>query len=129
MNQVTPYLFFNGNCREVMNFYREIFGGEVTAMTYGETQGAGGCAEGAKDRIIHAALKAPSLLLLASDTPDDKLTTGDNIQLSLDCASLEEIEKRFTALSQGGSVFAPLHDTFWGAASGCSPTATASAGC
>jgi len=33
MDSVTPYLFFNGNCREAMGFYKKIFGGELTAMT------------------------------------------------------------------------------------------------
>ena len=25
-----PYLFFNGNCAKVMEFYKSIFGGELT---------------------------------------------------------------------------------------------------
>ena len=28
----TPYLFFNGNCREALTKYAEIFGGEIEMM-------------------------------------------------------------------------------------------------
>lgn len=34
---VKPYLIFNGNCREAMDFYREVFGAdEPVVMTYGD---------------------------------------------------------------------------------------------
>ena len=84
-------------------------------MTYGETQGEG-CPVGAKDRVIHAALKGRDLLLMASDTPDDdELIKGTNVQISLNCESLSQIESQFKALSDKGSVNQPLHDAFWGA--------------
>lgn len=97
-----------------MNFYKDLFGGELTITTYGEAQGAG-CPAGAKERIIHAALKRGDFLLLASDTPDSPPAIGNNIQLSLSCDSLEQIELFFEKLSDKGSANLPLHDAFWGA--------------
>ncbi len=114
MNNPTPYLFFNGSCREAMGLYQKILGGELEAVTYGDAQGAG-CPPGAEKRIIHAALKKGGFLLMASDTPAEPLEVGDNIQLSLSCESLEKIEPLFKALSQGGEVKMELHDAFWGA--------------
>ncbi len=36
-NMVTPYLVFNGNCREVLDFYQKAFESEVgMTMPYGE---------------------------------------------------------------------------------------------
>jgi PhnB protein len=115
MNPITPYIFFNGHCREAMNFYKSIFGGELNMMTYKEAQGQGGCPEGAENRIIHAFLKSGNLMLMASDTPDEKLTIGDNAQLSLSLDSNEQIESIYKALSEKGTPFLPLHDAFWGA--------------
>lgn len=34
---ITPYLIFNGNCREAMGFYHAVFGcGEPSIMPYGD---------------------------------------------------------------------------------------------
>jgi PhnB protein len=36
MKEATPYLIFNGNCREAMTFYQSCLGGELNVMTFGE---------------------------------------------------------------------------------------------
>lgn len=113
MNSVTPYLFFVGKCREALNFYKKVFGGELTLMTYGEAQGDA-CPKGAKDRIIHGALKNQNMMLMASDTPDDDLKAGNSVQLSLACESVEQLESIYKALAENGESLYPPHDAFWG---------------
>lgn len=115
MLTVTPYLFFIRSCRDAMSFYQQLFGGELTMMTYGQAQGEGGCPQGAKDLIIHAALRSGSLVLMASDTPDDKLDVGNNMQLSLAVSDLPEFERLYKSLSEKGEATVPPHDAFWGA--------------
>ncbi|HEV2831803.1 MAG TPA: VOC family protein, partial [Hanamia sp.] len=46
---------------------------------------------------------------------NDEVTSGTNLSLSLNFNVLEEMEKTFEALSQGGNITMPLQDTFWGA--------------
>lgn len=36
MTQLIPYLFFNGQCREAMQFYQSVFGGELSIMNADE---------------------------------------------------------------------------------------------
>jgi PhnB protein len=36
MAQVNPYLIFQGNCREAMNFYKNCLGGKLDIKTIGE---------------------------------------------------------------------------------------------
>ena len=37
MKTLTPYLLFAGNCREAINYYREVLNGEITQIqTFGE---------------------------------------------------------------------------------------------
>lgn len=36
MKEITPYLNFDGNCREAMTFYQRCLGGELNVMTFGE---------------------------------------------------------------------------------------------
>ena len=113
MANLTPYLFFNGNCRDAMKFYESCFGGKLELMTYGDAKGPG-CPLAEKDKIMHGALMAKDLLLMASDRADKAPTPGDNISLSLNCENLPEIERLFNALGDRGQVGLPLHDAFWG---------------
>lgn len=113
-NNLTPYLFFGGKCREALNFYAKCFKGAAELITYGDAQGDA-CPKGAKDRIIHGSVKSDNFLMMGSDTPDYPTTPGDNMQLYYSCSSLEEIENLFKALSEKGNVKLALHDAFWGA--------------
>jgi PhnB protein len=45
-------------------------------------------------------------------TPSDK---ANNVSLSLDFDSVDDINKAFAALSEGGKVTMELQDTFWNA--------------
>lgn len=73
-----------------------------------------------KDNILHSSLSNGSMVLMATDmvTPDG-YTKGNNISLSLNCNSEEEINTFFTKLSAGGKVLDPLKEQFWGAIFGC----------
>jgi PhnB protein len=114
MATTTPYLFFDGDCRRAMEFYKSCFGGELHVMGYGDAPGQE-CPPGAKDRVMHAALMDGAFRLMASDVPESDLKRGDNVHVCMDCDSLEQIEKVFPAVAQGGKVGQPLHDAFWGA--------------
>lgn len=114
MAHLTPYLAFNGNCREAMEFYKTVFGGELHLQTFG--QAPVDASEEDKGRIMHAELRAADLVLMASDgMPDRPVTFGDSVSLSVHPQSKEETEKLFNKLAVGGQVTMPLQDTFWGA--------------
>lgn len=63
-----PYLNFNGNTREAMEFYKSVLGGELTIQTFGEAMPEGTPPEH-KDKIMHADLKNDALFFMASDGP------------------------------------------------------------
>ncbi len=116
MKQITPYLFFNGNCREVMNFYREVFQADLTIMTVGESPMAEKMPE-QKDRVLHAAIMHKgSLMLMASDTmiPGQTAEMGEGVYNTIICDTKEELESLFTKLTNGGHVNMPLEDAFFG---------------
>ena len=50
----------------------------------------------------------------ALESMGHKLTVGNNIQLSIEAESKNEVDKLFKGLSSGGKVTMPLADTFWG---------------
>jgi len=120
MKPLTPYLFFDGNCREAMNFYRDCFGGDLELMTYADglvdaCPGGTKLTEDTKDKVMHACLTKDGFLLMASDNPMAAPTVGDNVSISVHCESIPQTRKLFEALTAGGVVKMPLGDTFWGA--------------
>ena len=119
MKSFNAYLIFNGNCRQAMEFYARSLGADLQLMTYAKGPGMEpGCEipEQAKDKVMHARLQTGSAVLMASDgRPDQPATLGNNLWVNIDCESAQEIEKFFSALSEGAKITMPLQPTFWAA--------------
>lgn len=114
MKAFQPYLNFDGNAREAMTFYQACFGGELTMQTFAESKMP--APPGMEQRLVHARVTAGPAVLMASDTmPGQPFTRGNDVHVNVDCSSVDEIERFFTAMSAGGQVTMPLQDTFWGA--------------
>jgi PhnB protein len=111
MKEMITYLNFDGNTRDAMQFYARCLRAE---LPFSEANRE--VPPGAKDRTIHARLTKGSCVLMASDTmPGMPLQTGNNFHICLNCESLDETERLFSALGENGKVTMPLQDTFWGA--------------
>jgi PhnB protein len=116
MAKMNPYLNFNGQCREAMNFYKECFGGELNLVAVKDTPMAERCPAGSEDQIMHSSLTNNDMVIMGTDmTPPDGLKTGNNFALSLNCASEEETHALFNKISAGGKVIEPVKPQFWGA--------------
>ncbi len=115
MNSLTTYLTFDGNCHPAMKFYQQCLGAELVEMSFADMPGD--VPPDAKNRIMHAKLTVgKDTILMASDTmPGMPFTAGNNFSISIDCKTLEEIERLFKALAEHGKVTMALHDAFWGA--------------
>lgn len=114
--RATPYLTFNGNCREAMGFYKECFGGELSLQTIAETPMAARCPSGMQQHIMHSALIKGDLLLMATDMVGPAgFMQGSDMAVSLDFDDEQEIKTCFEKLSAGGNIFEPLRDAAWGA--------------
>ena len=116
MAQINVYIGFNGQCREAMTFYKTVLGGELFFQTVGGSPMAAQCPESTHAEILHSSLTNGDLVLMATDmTGPDGYHKGNNIAISLNCGSKEEIEAFFAGLSEGGKVMDPLKEQFWGA--------------
>lgn len=122
MATVNAYLNFDGQCEEVFNFYKSVFGGDFPMVSkFGDMppqEGMPPMSEDVKNRVMHITLPiSAETILMGSDTMpglhDHKV--GNNISLSINTESRAEAEKIFNGLSAGGTVTMPLEDTFWGA--------------
>ena len=112
-SRLNPYISFSDNARQAMEFYRDVFGGELTLNTFGEM---GGAAPGDENKIMHAQLETPAgYTLMASDTPPGMpRSEGSSISVSLSGDDADDLRGWFTKLSEGGSVTMPLEKQVWG---------------
>ena len=114
MKQLDVYLIYNGNCEEALNFYVEKLGGEITEISrFSEMPQP--VPEEHKNRLMHSVYTNDDVVIMASDgMPDQPMTIGNNVNLSVTYENLEAMEKAFANLSEGGKVIMELQDTFWG---------------
>jgi PhnB protein len=114
MAQLSPYLSFNDNCREAMNFYKDCLGGELTFTTVGETPMSQQMPPNLKDAILHSSLVQNGITIMGSDMRKDELSDGNTVKLCVNCKSEEEINSFFSKLSAGGQITQPLADMPFG---------------
>lgn len=105
------YIFFKGNCREAMEFYKSIFGGELTVQTYDDVPGP--TPESMEGQLMHAMLEGGEVKLMGSDTAKAS-SRASKISLSLGGDDEEKLTKIFDQLSKDVDVQYPLKKEFWG---------------
>jgi PhnB protein len=112
-SRLNPYISFDGNAREAMEFYKSVFGGTLAANTFGEFGDPD--APGA-DKIMHGMLETESgFTLMGADTPPGMAyNPGDNITVSLSGDDGDELRGYWEKLSSSGTVAVPLEKQMWG---------------
>lgn len=113
---VNPYISFNGNCSEAIEFYKSALNADVLfSQTYGESPAAG---MGAADNIMHCTLKVGDSPIMMCDNPRPGPAVGGNISLAIGLDDPQRAKQLFDNLAQGGTVKMPLEKTFWAEAFG-----------
>ena len=102
--KVSPYIFFAGNCKEAITFYKSVFGVSVNMYENPENP----------DLVYHAEFALGASTVMMSDGMEDMGKNG-NIMLTI---NFEEGEKQkvaaaFEALSVGGVVTMPMDAVPW----------------
>ncbi len=112
--RLNPYLSFRDDARQAMEFYRSVFGGELTVSTFAEFGASEDPAE--KDKIMHSMLDTGSgLVLMGADTPNSmEFDAGSRVTISLSGDDEAALRGYWDALSAGGTVAMPLERAPWG---------------
>lgn len=114
---VEVYLYFNGNCREAVEFYAQVFGTDKPRiLTFGDTPPNPDypLTEDMKKLVMHTFLTIKGSKVMFSDVaPGTPFTVGNNINLIVGTNDVEEIKVWFNQLKIGGTVQMDLQETFW----------------
>lgn len=112
--QLNPYLNFKDKTREAMEFYKSVFGGELTVQTFKDFHASSDPSE--DDLVMHAMLRTPNdMMFMASDTPHRMVyTPGNNFNMSISGDEEDLMRGYFEKLSAGGTVDMPFEKAVWG---------------
>ena len=112
---LNPYLSFREQAKEAMEFYRGVFGGELTTSTFADL---GMAAEYPDEghKVMHSQLTTPAgFTLMAADVPSTMpLPEGSTISGSLSGDDEPELRGYWDKLSDGATIGEPLTQAPWG---------------
>ncbi len=118
MQAFHPYITFDGNCEEALNFYAGCLGGKIIYMQYYDEAAAFG-SEAFRSKVMHSEFKAGPVHFMACDrSSDQRVHFGTNLTLYISFDTREEQERTFGQLSRGGKIQLAPEETIYGATVG-----------
>ena len=116
--KIRPHLTFDGECKAAFLRYRQVFGGSLRMLTYGESPTAAGVDPKWRDRIVHATLCFDEEELAGADVLPGEYRKLQGMFVLVSIEGLAKAERTFAALAEGGEVKLPFQETFWSAGFG-----------
>ena len=112
--QATTHLNFRGQAREALSFYKTVFGGEQTVVTYEEFGNVQNAAQ-AKDVMWGQVATEYGFRIMAYDVqPEKAWNPGENaFYVSLRGDAADKITAYWEKLSEGATVLQPLGPAAW----------------
>ena len=107
-------LHFNGECEAAFKFYERCFGAKTRMLlAWGSSPLAAQAPPGFGAKILHASLPIGGTVLTGGDVAPAHYAPprGFGIQIGVD--DVDEAERLFAMLAEGGTVGMPLQETFW----------------
>ncbi|QED46611.1 VOC family protein [Cytobacillus dafuensis] len=105
MEKITPFLMFEGNAEEAMNYYTSLIeDSSITSIIrYGPNQA------GKEGSVLNAtfSLKGQEFMCIDSYVKHE-FTFTPSFSLFITCDNEEEIDRLYGSLSEGGRVLMPL---------------------
>lgn len=117
MMNLNPYLNFNEQCEAALTFYAKVLGGKIDMlMRYGESPMGKEVPEEQHRLVMHAQLSIGSQIIMAADALPQYCqgnSGGSSISLTLNYETVEDGQRVFDALADGGKINMPFGPTFW----------------
>jgi len=112
--QVNPYLHYNGNCEEALNFYVKAIGAKIDVIMHVEgSPAAEQMPPSMAKKVLHGQISVDGEVIMASDAPPDYFEKMQGMSVALQIKDPADGAKVFAALSEGGTIKMPFGATFW----------------
>jgi PhnB protein len=112
--RVSVYLSFNGDCEAAFQLYERTLGAQAGQIfRYAGTPFAERVPPDWSEKVMHGSVTIGDQLLAGADVAPDQYEPPKGISLSLHPDTVDEAERIFEGLADGGKVLAPLEKTFW----------------
>ena len=118
MATLSTYIAFLGNAEEAFTHYRDVFGGDLTLLKYGDAPPMEGMPfTPDPDAVAHATLEMPGGSIAGGDAmPGEDYAVRDTVYSLL--YSLDDVDEARTLIQRlvdgGGSVNMPFEQAPWG---------------
>lgn len=107
------YLNYGGNCEEAFRFYEKHLGGKITMlMRHGELPDPSKVPANWTNAVLHARIEIGNGVLMGADIPD-RFQPMRSAYLTLTVDSVEEAERVYALLVEGGEIFMKMEQTFF----------------
>jgi PhnB protein len=104
------YLNYPGNCEQAFRFYEEHLGGTIVMMArHGQQPSTSKIPLDFKDAVLHARINLGDTVLMGADIPGAQPMRSAYLSLLPD--SINEAERIYALLSDGGEIFMPMQET------------------
>lgn len=111
--QFIPSLAFNGNCREALTSYAELFGGAIGAFVPWEPGTIATIPEATEEHVMNGSITINGQTILGSDQFGEMYAPAGNISLLVELEDVDDARAKFTALATGGQTWMPFDETPW----------------
>ncbi|MDR1821065.1 MAG: glyoxalase/bleomycin resistance/extradiol dioxygenase family protein [Oscillospiraceae bacterium] len=112
---VTPYLAFNGKCKDALDFYQAVFNcEEPKILPYGDymPEGSKTPPELLRDWVMHGEMAICGTIVWFADEATPPIV-GDSIKRSVTLPTGKAATAVFNALCEGGVITLPPTETFY----------------
>lgn len=113
--QIIPRIYMNGNCREALELYKDVFGASIDyMMTFGDAKMG---SEEQKNLIINSQIDISGYKFHLADNMGTEIVSGNQLSLTVVMSNPEEVKAAFEKIKVGGNVmmepapsfFSPCH--------------------
>ena len=107
---LSTYLLFEGNCKQAMERYYSILGGELNLLFVGESPMKDMFPEVMHQKVLNGMLKSDGIEISASDwlRPAEKYVSGNNLSLYISGGTFEQTKRVYSQLVEGAIITDPL---------------------
>jgi PhnB protein len=120
MLKANPFIMLDGKAAEAIQFYEAALGAVIVfKQTFGESPGGDKLSVEEKGRLAHSVLRIGDTELFAADIyPGFPYAKGNQVNICLTAADVDQSKRLFAALQQEGQVNLPLTEVHFSPAYG-----------